>query len=214
MKNIYWILILISIQSYSQNEQWFDFELHKNVRFKLPAENANLFDSIQNGAKMYELSAELNGVAFTGNKIIVEDIILPHNLDDLKSLYDLMSNGSKSYPNTKVVKKDIEKNGFIGQKVTLTDSIGNRLYESEVYLLDNHLFLFNCISKDNSDIKNSDYFFNQISLPKDSGIKQLTGKSELIKMLSQFKTEILIFIGIIGLIIGIILIKNYLQQRV
>jgi hypothetical protein len=163
---------------------------------------------------MYELSAELNGVAFTGNKIIVEDIILPHNLDDLKSLYDLMSNGSKSYPNTKVVKKDIEKNGFIGQKVTLTDSIGNRLYESEVYLLDNHLFLFNCISKDNSDIKNSDYFFNQISLPKDSGIKQLTGKSELIKMLSQFKTEILIFIGIIGLIIGIILIKNYLQQRV
>ncbi|REG88219.1 hypothetical protein [Winogradskyella sediminis] len=216
MKNIYWILILISFQSYSQNEQWFDFELDSLIRFKLPAENASLFDSEQDGIKMYELSAEKNGIVYSGNKILISDSSLPNSIADLKSIYDeAMPNVSKNYPNTVVKKQDIENNGFKGQKVTLTDSNGNRLYESEVYLLNNNLFLFNCISKNESDIKDSNFFFNQISLPKNSEIKQLIGKSDFQKTISNFKTELLILIGIIGLIIGIILIKkNYLQHRV
>ena len=178
MNNIYWILILISFQSYSQNEQWFDFELNSNVNFKLPSENANLFDSEQDGIKMYELSAEKNGIVYSGNKILIGDSSLPNNLNELKSIYDeAIPNISKNYPNTIVSKNDIEKNELKGQKMTITDSNGIRLYESEVYLINNNLFLFNCISKDDSDIKESDYFFNQISLPKKSEIRQLTGKS-------------------------------------
>ena len=216
MKNIYWILILISFQSFSQNQQWYDFELDSLVRFKLPAENASLFDSIQNNIKMYELTAEKNGIVYGGNKIYVRDEGLPNSIDDLKSLYDeTIPSDTKSFLNTIVNKQEVVKNGFIGQKVTLTDSIGNRVYESEIYLLNNHLFLFNCISKDNSDIIDSDYFFEQISLPKNSEIKQLTGKSNFMRFISIFKTEIMILIGFIALVIGIIVVKkNYLQQRV
>ncbi len=215
MKNICWILILISFQSYSQNEQWYDFELDSLVKFKLPAENANLFDSIQDGFKMYELSAKKERIIFSGNKIKIENSSLPYNLNDLKNLYDEAEpNASINYPNTVAHKQEIERNGFSGRKLTLTDSIGNRLYESEVYLLNNNLFLFSCISQDNSDIKDFDYFFEQISLPKNSEIKQLTGKSYFMKLISLFKTELMILIGIIGLIVGIIIIrKNYLQQR-
>mgnify|MGYP001405974542 CR=1 FL=1 len=216
MKNIYWILILISVQSYAQNEQWYDFELDKNVRFKLPAENANLFDSEQDGIKMYELSAEKNDIVYSGNKMLIDEKSLPNSKEELINLYEeAVPNISKSYPNTTVSKKEINKNGLIGQKLTLINSSGNRLYESEVYLMNNQLLLFNCISKNDSGIIDSDYFFNQISLTKNSEIKQITGKSDFWKLISVFKTELLILLGIIGLIVGIILIrkKNYLQQR-
>ena len=217
MKNFYWILILISFQSFAQNEQWFDFELDKNVRFKLPAENANLFDSEQDGIKMYELSAEKNDIVYSGNKMLIDEQSLPNSKEELISLYEeAVPNIPKSYPNTTVSKKEINKNGLIGQKLTLTDSKGNRLYESEVYLMNNQLFLFNCISKNDTGITDSDYFFNHISLPKISEIKQLTGKSDFWKLISVFKTELLILFGIVGLIVGITLIrkkKNYLQQR-
>ena len=165
---------------------------------------------------MYELTAEKNGIVYGGNKIYVRDEGLPNSIDDLKSLYDeTIPSDTKSFLNTIVNKQEVVKNGFIGQKVTLTDSIGNRVYESEIYLLNNHLFLFNCISKDNSDIIDSDYFFEQISLPKNSEIKQLTGKSNFMRFISIFKTEIMILIGFIALVIGIIVVKkNYLQQRV
>ncbi|UAB82290.1 hypothetical protein INR76_05890 [Marixanthomonas sp. SCSIO 43207] len=144
MKNIYWILILISFQSFAQNGQWFDFELDKNVRFKLPAENANLFDSEQDGIKMYELSAEKNDILYSGNKMLIDEQSLPNSKKELISLYEeAVPNISKSYPNTTVSKQEINKNGLIGQKLTLTDSSGNRLYESEVYLMNNQLFLFN-----------------------------------------------------------------------
>ncbi|WP_313111757.1 hypothetical protein [Aequorivita sediminis] len=211
MKNIYWILILISFQSFAQNGQWFDFELNKNVRFKLPAENANLFDSEQDGIKMYELSAEKNDIIYSGNKMLIDVQSLPNSKKELISLYEeIVPNISKSYPNTSVSKKEINKNGVIGQKLTLTDSTGNRLYESEVYLMSNHLFLFNCISKNDTGITDSDYFFNHISLPKISEIKQINGKSDFWKLIAVFKTELLILLGIIGLIVGIALIRKKL----
>ncbi|MCP4802159.1 MAG: hypothetical protein GY891_04775 [Bacteroidetes bacterium] len=215
MKNIYWILILISYQSFSQNEQWFEYKLDSLVSFQLPAENANLFDSEENNVKMYELSARLNEVAYAGNKIKVEEDGLPNSLDELRKLYaDLEDNALKSYSYAKISNKEIKNNGFIGLKTIVVDSIDNRLYESEIYLLDNQLFLFNCFSKDDNFIKDSDYFFSKISLPKNSGIEQLTGKSNFRKLISLFKTELLILMGIVILIVGIILIKkNYLQQR-
>ncbi len=214
MKNLYWILILISFQSYSQNDNWHSYKLDSSVKFQLPVENANLFDSVQNGIKTYELSAEKNEIVFSGNKMKIENSSLPNTLKDLKNLYDqAIPNISKSFPNTIEKKQDIERNGFKGQKFYLTDSIGNKLYESEVYLLDDNLFLFQIISKDDSAIKDSDYFFNQISLPINSGIEQLTGKSEFLKVITLFKFELLILIGIIGLIIGAVIVKNYLQHR-
>lgn len=214
MKNFYLIIILFSIQSYSQNEKWFDFELDSITKFKLPAENANLFNSEENGIKMYELSAEKNGIVYSGNKMLITKSRLPNNLDELKSIYDeAIPNISKNYPKTIVSKESIEKNGFKGQKLTLTDSIGNRLYQSEVYLLNNSLFLFNCISKDDSDIKEAEYFFNHISLPTNSSIIQLTEKSNSLKFISRFKTELMILIGILGLIIGIIVLKKNVAQH-
>ena len=215
LKKIYWIIILFSIQSYSQNEQWFDFELEKNVRFKLPAENANLFDSEQDGIKMYELSAEKNDIVYSGNKMQIDEQGLPSSKDELMSIYDqAVPNISKSYPNTKLSKKEINKNGLIGQKLSLTDSIGNKLYESEVYLMNNQLFLFNCISKNNSGITDSEYFFSQISVPTKSEIKQLTGKYDFWKLVALFKTELLVLLGIVGLIIGIIVIKKTTYNNV
>ncbi|MEO1032724.1 MAG: hypothetical protein AAFX55_15030 [Bacteroidota bacterium] len=209
MKNVYWILVLISFQTFAQNGQWFDFELDKNVRFKLPAENANLFDSEQDGIKMYELSAEKSEIVYSGNKMLINEQSLPKSKEELISLYEeAIPNISKSYPNTNVSKKEINRNGLIGQKLTLTNNSGNLLYESEVYLMENQLFLFNCISKNDSGITDSDYFFNQISLPKSSEVKQITGKSDFWKLISVFKTELLILLGIVGLIIGIILIKK------
>ncbi len=216
MKNIYWIFILFSFQAYTQNEQWFDFELEKNVQFKLPAKNVNLFDSDENGVKYYELSARLNEVAYAGSKIKVEEDALPNSLEALRGFYnDMETSVLKSYPDAIISNKEIENNGFKGLKTVINDSIGNRVYESEMYLLGNNLFLFNCFSKDKNYIENSDYFFKQIAFPKNSGIKQLTGKSNFWRLISVFKTELLILLGIVVLIIGIILIKkNYLQQSV
>ena len=215
MKNIYWILILISFQSFAQNEQWFEYKLDSLVSFQLPAENANLFDSEENNVKMYELSARLNEVAYVGNKIKFEENGLPNSLDNLRKLYaDLEDNALKSYSNAKISNKEIENNGFIGQKTIVVDSNDNRIYESELYLLDNQLFLFNCFSKDENYIKDSDYFFSKINLPKNSGIKQLTGKSNFRKVVSLFKIELLILLGIVVLIVGIILIKKTTYNNV
>src|SRR5690606_24181313 len=106
-----------------------------------------------------------------------------------------------------------KRNGLIGRKFVLTDNNGRRLFESEVFLIENHLYMFICLSKENEEIKNSEYFFNQIYLPENSHTKQLTGKSKSSKLLSEFKMELLILTGVIALIIGIIVIKkNYLQQ--
>ena len=205
-------MLLISVQSFSQNEEWFDFELDSTLKvtFKLPVEEANLFDSVQDGIKMYEISAEKNGVIYYGNKMLLSDLSLPNNIDDLKSIYDEASpTSSKNYPNTIASKTKIEKNKLIGQKLTLTDSIGNRLYESEVYLLNNKLFLFSCFSKENSPTENSNYFFDSVSLPKNSESMQLTGKSNFLKIVSVYKTGILIFIGLVLLVLGIIIIKRH-----
>ncbi len=215
MKKIYWIIILISFQSYSQNEQWKDFELDSKVRFQLPTENANLFDSIQNGVKMYELSKELNETFYSGNKMTIE-FNGPKNTEELKALYeDAMSDVSKSYPNTTEKKLDIEKNGLLGRKLSLTDNNGNLLFESELYFLDDNLYMFNCASKNRKAVKDNQYFFDKISLPNKTETKQLTGKSNFLILLSTFKTELLILLGIVVVVIGIIVIKkNYLQHRV
>ena len=141
--------------------------------------------------------------------MLIEEQSLPNFKEELISLYEeAVPNISKNYSNTTVSKKEINKNGIIGQKLTLTDSSGKRLYESEVYLMNNQLFLFNCISKNDSGITDSDYFFNQISLTINSEIKQITGKSDFWKLISVFKTELLILLGIVGLIVGIILIRK------
>lgn len=214
MKNFYWILILISFQSFAQNQQWFDFELEKNVSFKLPAENANLFDSEQDGIKMYELSVEKNDIVYSGNKMLIDDQSLPSSKNDLMSFYDYAApNISKNYPNTEASQKEINKNGIIGQKLTLTDDNGNRVYESEVYLINSQLYLFNCISKNYSDINDSDYFFSQVSLPKNSGIEQFSKKYAFWRLISVFKKELLILLGIILLIIIIPIIKKITYNK-
>tara|TARA_Y100001935_G_scaffold252997_1_gene258111 strand:- start:387 stop:1034 length:648 start_codon:yes stop_codon:yes gene_type:complete len=215
LKKIFWVIILLSFELHCQVENWVDYELDPKVRFQLPKENASLFDALQDGIKMYEFSAEKDNVVYAGNKIDVDEQLLPSSKKELIRIYDKV-NTDNSYPNATVIKKEISKNGLIGQKLVLTDSLGNRVYESEVYFFDDHVYWFNCITKNNSIIKDSDYFFGKISLPSGAEVNQLSGKSTFWKLVLLFKKELSIFFGVIVLIIGTIILikKNNSQQRV
>ncbi|GHC58903.1 hypothetical protein [Ulvibacter litoralis] len=208
MRNIYWILIFISSQSFSQNSEWRGYKLDSLAEFQLPSQNANLFDSIDNGIKIYELSAKFNGINYVGSKSKVEQFILPSNKTELTELYnDAIFQIAKSFPNSIETKTDIVRNGYQGLKYILLDENNIPLYSAELYLLEDNLFMFYCINDAKDGSVESDYFFKSILLVEKKGAEQITGDSSFLKMIKLFKIEIIVILGIIGLIV-VLIIRN------
>ncbi|HEY9184007.1 MAG TPA: hypothetical protein VIM94_01660 [Salegentibacter sp.] len=208
MKKIYLILLLVSFQSFSQNNGWFGYQLDSFAKFKLPVKNASLFDSIDSGVEIYELSAKLNGVHYVGSKSVIEQSILPSDPKELYELYDnAVSQVKKSFPNSEETKSDITKSGYQGRKYTLKDENNFPVYSAELYLLENNLYMFYYINDAKEETVDSDYFFRSIFLSEDRNIEQFKGSSDFFKMMNLFKIELLVVLGIFGLIITLI-IKN------
>lgn len=206
MKKIYLILLLISFQSFSQHNEWFVYEIDSFAKFELPVKDASLFDSIDSGVKIYELSTELNGVNYVGSKSVIEKSILPSDSKELSELYDnAVSQVKKSFPNSKETKSDITRNGYQGRKYVLNNEKNIAVYSTELYLLEDNLYMFYYINDTEEETVDSDYFFQSISLAENKNIEQFKGSSDFFQILNLFKIELLVVIGIIGLIFTLII---------
>ncbi len=197
---------MISFQSFSQSDEWFGYQLDSFAKMELPAKNANVFDSIDSGVKIYELSAKSNGVNYVGSKSAIEQSMLPSNSKELSELYNnAVSQVRKSFPNSKETKSDITKSGYQGQKYILKDENNFPEYSAELYLLEDNLYMFYYINDAKEETVDSDYFFKSISLAEDKNIEQFKGSYAFFKIINLFKIELLVVLGIIGLIITFII---------
>lgn len=211
MNKIYLVLLLTSFQSFSQNNDWIEYQLDSLVKFQLPAKSVNVFDSIV-GVKIYELSARLNGVNYVGSKFKIEPSILPSNSNELNELYHIVIPGMvKSFPHTKETKFEITKSGYQGQKVILEDENNVPVHSLELFLLEDNLYIFYYVNDIKYEVVESDYFFQSVSLSESESIEQFRGDSTFIKMIKFFRIELLVILGIIVLIttiVAIILSRN------
>jgi len=199
------ILLLISFQSFSQHNEWFGYQIDSFAKLELPVKDASLFDSIDSGVKIYELSTELYGVHYVGSKSVIEKSILPSDSKELYELYDnAVSQVKKSFPNSKETKSDITRNGYQGRKYVLKNEKNIAVYSTELYLLEDNLYMFYYIN-DTKETVDSDYFFQSISLAENKNIEQFKGSSDFFQILNLFKIELLVVIGIIGLIFTFII---------
>jgi len=213
MKNI--ILLLISVLSTniisSQNQEWFSYDLDTIISIEMPGEAFEL-DTIAEGMRMYQIFSHTETATFLVQKTRFEkenqneDLSnLPYDLISLKKQYNEMIKGiAKGIPYELESKEMIERDKFKGYRLRFKDSANNPTYESEIYLLNKHLYSFYYVSTEDFNKSEKELFFNSIKINTDHKISQFLGKAQSYRIgyvFGKFSFFILIFGGIVYFLI-------------
>ena len=178
-------LVLTINLLWSQNEEWYNYELDSIISIDLPGEVFEL-DTIVKGLGMYQMFSYTESSSFMVGRMHLEreDLDtnlskLPYDSESLNKFYEEWFQGFIKSMSYQLKSKDsIEKENLKGLKLKFMDSSGNPTGEGEFYLVNKCLYSFYYISETGFDEKEKELFFNSINIDTDRKISQFTGNSQ------------------------------------
>lgn len=211
------VSVLIPMQVFGQETEWYEFELD-NIRIDFPSEEVFQYDTIVEGIKLKQLYSQIGSATLVvqnlpgENTMSNEDLSsLPYDYKSLIKYYEEVAEGARKSSNgEKVTKKEIKLGELIGYNAIYYDETGTQFYESNTFLVDNNLIVVSCYDKGPLQNELKINFFNSLNLENFESLEQYTGTSKAFR-LGQLFGKIL-FYGLI-LLGALFLIKALIKKK-
>ena len=214
MQRILIVLFLLTLYniSYSQDLEFFEYEIDKLVKVNMPGEEVYELDTIVNGIKLYQLYTTIDDAMYVAQKTEVEKnntdknlSTLPHDKSSLNEYYSGFASGMKNGSKSELLENyEIEKNGLIGQKVIIFRSDKKPFCEAEIFLINNHIYTISYYSDENIESENKQFYLNSFSINTEIKINQFSGtprSQRIAYLLGKYTFYLVFLIGVIILIV-------------
>lgn len=186
VKKVILILTAVALTNLliSQTQDWFTYDVDSIISISMPNEVFEM-DTTLKGVRIYQMSAHTGDATFVVQKGLIQEdaTLLPHDLESLEEDYiELIDGMAKSMPFNLTSKKLTSRETFKGYHLESRDSLGNFVFEGEIYLLNKHLYSFFYSSLENFDKSEKDQFLNSLKINSDQNISQYLGKSRIYRI--------------------------------
>lgn len=190
------LLLVASIQLWSQNDEFIKYEIDTIVSVNLPGEISKT--ETPHGKKTKILLTAKSGISqfnveknlFESDSIGIYESNLPYDLESLKVTYKNLAKEYVQKSNLKFISEAIIENGeYTGYHITFNDENGG-IFEVSYFLLNKYIYVFSYKNYTGTNKADIDSFFDSISINSLKNIRQFIGKSPTGKTAYSFGYKI------------------------
>lgn len=162
-------LILISFNSYSQEDEWNNYDLDSIASIDMPFEVYEI-DTIIDYNKVYQMYSEKKTAKFIAKKIYVgkrysniETLKLPNNKKGLNKFYFQIIDFFDQIIKTDFeYKKKIKKNGLEGYEISYVNKEKTKVHQIQLFYINKNLYIFSYIKENGLSELDRNIFFDSI----------------------------------------------------
>ena len=212
-KTLVLALLCVGQLSYSQDIDFYEYDLDELVLLEMPGEEVYELDTIANGLKVYQLYtyAGIDNTTFIAQKTDAEEAdldpslsSLPYDEASLRNYYETFSSGvAKGYGLRPIEDIEITKQKLIGRKVFFADTSNTTSLEADFFLINRHIYVFSYYDVGGIETEAKNYFLNSYVFDVDKELSQFDGEPRSSRI-AYFLGRISGFLLVVGL--GVFLI--------
>lgn len=189
-RNTFIVLSLFFQLIYSQDIDWYEYDLDSIIKVDLPEEEVFELDTIMKTLPIYQIYNNIENSLFVAQKTILEKKTtnkslssLPYDLKSLNKYYSEVAKGMTNViPYDLSSENQIEKNGLNGYKIKFNDSLQNQVYEINIYLINRYLYSFTYRNIIDFEPNEKDYFLDSFIVNENIKINQYLGEPKSYKI--------------------------------
>jgi hypothetical protein len=213
-KSIVLVFAIINISlAFCHENTWQTYELENLLEIDLPGDVYEM-DTAFDENDIYQFYSIIDSTTFLVQKALAEKeyvdenlSTLPHDSISLTKFYQGAIKTMISNAPGKLKSQNIAyRNNYWGYKLEFADSLGNNVFVTEFYLLNQHLIFLTIVDLTGIDFVDEEYFFNSLQLFQTDAITQYYGQSRDYRI-GYLLGKGLAFLAIVGVIVWLIIKK-------
>ncbi|MCW5518808.1 hypothetical protein J1N09_03095 [Aureitalea sp. L0-47] len=183
------LLVLSSSSVFSQNNEWYEFDLDTVLSFSMPSNEIMVHDTIAQGFTVKAMSLNIDNHNFVAQrmnktkKVEKELSTLPHDSASLNDFYLKLIDGmQESIPYRIINKKSFLENGLTGYFVSFGNEQGEPVFDSKIYQLGKETYTLSYVNYEDFDESIRDNFHNSIRINNIESISQYEGTETSVRI--------------------------------
>jgi hypothetical protein len=204
LKLLFIIILFCVKESYSQNKEWFLYDLDSIVSIEMPFIVYEI-DTIIDYNKFHQMYSENETSQFSAQKLYfgklysnIDTPTLPNNKRGLNKYYaDIIEIFDQMISYNLEYKKAIKLSNLDGYKLSFNNSKDVNVQETYLYFVNKNLYYFSYINKKGIDKTDKDIFFNSIVFSTKKKLLQYPAKTISFKKKVIFTLLFILFLSFI-----------------
>jgi len=179
------LLILTFSSTFSQDVDWYEFDLDSIITVDLPEKEIFELDTVMKGVPIYQMFNYIENSVFIAQKTELEQndsnenlSSLPYDLKSLNSYYQELSKGIvRTIPYKIDTIVEFKNKELFGYKLKFIDSLNSPVYEIDMFIINKHLYSFIYSNEVAFNQTEKKYFLNSFTIKDNTKINQFMGDS-------------------------------------